>query len=135
MKIGAFTDKAGVEGLGFAIPSATVKEIVDQLVVQGYVSGRPTLGILGDSLSTFYQHYYRMPAGLYITQVDPASDAARKGVEDGDLLLSINDQRITSMEELKAALFDFQVGDTVETIIYRGGKQYLVELTLSEDKG
>jgi len=135
MKIGAFTDSAGVEGLGFAIPSATVKDIVDQLVSQGYVSGRPTLGLEGDSLSTFYQHYYRMPAGLYITQVDRSSDAYSKGVQDGDILLSIGDARITSMDEMNAALYGREVGETVETIIYRAGQQYKVELTLTEDKG
>ena len=135
MKIGAFTDDAGVEGLGFAIPSATVKDIVDQLVSQGYVSGQPTLGIEGESLSSFYQHYYRMPAGLYVTYVEPGSDAYVKGVEDGDILLSINDQRITTMDEMKAAIFDCEVGEAVQTVIYRGGQQYLVELTLAEDKG
>lgn len=135
MKIGAFTDAAGVEGLGFAIPSATVKSIVEQIISQGYVSGRPTLGIEGETLSTFYQHYYRMPAGLYITQVERSSDAYAKGVESGDLLLSINDVRIASMEDLNAALFGLEVGTTVQTIIYRGGQQYLLELTLTEDKG
>ena len=81
MKIGAFTDKAGVEGLGFAIPSATVKEVVDQLISQGYVSGRPTLGITGDGVSNFYQHYYRMPRGLYITKVASGSYAEYYGIE------------------------------------------------------
>ena len=135
MKIGAFTDSAGVEGIGFAIPSATVKDIVDQLISQGYVSGRPTLGIEGEALSSFYQHYYRMPAGLYITHVDPGSDAYSKGIEDGDMLLSLAGQRITTMEELKALLYDREVGDTVEAIIYRAGQQYRVQLTLGENKG
>ena len=135
MKIGAFTDSAGVEGIGFAIPSATVKDIVDQLIRQGYVSGRPTLGIEGEALSTFYQHYYRLPAGLFITYVDPASDAYVKGIEDGDMLLSIDNQRITTMEDLKSILFDKEVGDTVEAIVYRGGERYRVALTLGENKG
>lgn len=135
MKIGAFTDKAGVEGLGFAIPSATVKTIVDQLIVQGYVSGRPTLGITGEALSTFYQHYYRLPAGLYITHVARGSDAAAKGIEDGDLLLSINGTAVTTMDELKSVIYQYQVGQTVEVVIFRGGQQYLAELTLSEDRG
>ena len=135
MKIGAFTDSAGVEGIGFAIPSATVKDIVDQLITQGYVSGRPTLGLEGEPLSTFYQHYYRLPAGLYITHVDSGSDAQVKGIENGDLLLSVDNQRLTTMEELKAILFDRTVGDSVEVIIYRAGQQYRVELTLGEQKG
>ena len=135
MKIGAFTDSAGVEGIGFAIPSATVKDIVDQLITQGYVSGRPTLGLEGETLSTFYQHYYRLPAGLYITHVSVGSDAQQKGIENGDLLLSIDNQRITTMDELKALLFDREVGETVEAIIYRAGQQYRVQLTLGEQKG
>ena len=135
MKIGAFTDSAGVEGIGFAIPSVTVKDIVDQLITQGYVSGRPTLGIEGEALSSFYQHYYRMPAGLYITRVETGSDADLKGIQDGDMLLSVDNQRITTMDELKSVLFGREVGDTVEVIIYRSGERYRLKLVLDEHKG
>ena len=135
MKIGTFTDQAGVEGLGFAIPSTTVKDIVEQLIAQGYVSGRPTLGIQGDGLSPFYQHYYKMPNGLYITQVSRDSDAWDKGIEEGDILLSVGDQRITSQEELRSAIFGMEVGQTVTAVFYRGGQNYQVELTITEDKG
>ncbi len=135
MKIGAFTDTAGVEGLGFAIPISTVKDVVEQLIQQGYVSGRPTLGLEGDSLSIFYQHYYRLPEGLYITQVDSGSDAAAKGIERGDILISINGTRITTSNELSAILYNCQVGDVVTVVIYRGGYQYELQLTVQEDKG
>ena len=134
MKIGTFTDNAGVEGLGFAIPSAQVKEIVDQIVDQGYVSGRPTLGISGEALSTFYQHYYRIPAGLFITEVNEGSDADSKGIQEGDIILYVGDDRITSMDELKSALYDCEVGQSVDLILYRRDQQYRVSLTLSEDK-
>lgn len=135
MKISAFTNAAGVEGIGFAIPSSTVKEIVDQLITQGYVSGRPTLGITGEALSIFYQHYYRLPAGLYITNVERTSDAYVKGIENGDILTSIGKNRITTMEEMKSAIYSYQVGDTVEVVIYRNGQQYELTLTLTEEKG
>ena len=135
MKIGTFTDNAGVEGLGFAIPSATVKEIVDQLVAQGYVSGRPSLGLEGEAISGVYQYYYRMPKGLYITYVEPGSSAQQMGIEDGDILLSINDRNVSTMDEMKAAIYEYEVGQTVEAVIYRAGQKYLVELTLSEARG
>ena len=135
MKIGNFVDAAGIEGIGFAIPSSTVKTIVDQLIRQGYVSGRPTLGIKGESVSIFYQRYYLMPSGIFITELDPASDAARKGIQTDDILCGINGTRITSMDDLNTVLYGCQVGDTVEVIIYRSGRQYLVDLTLSESKG
>ncbi len=135
MKISAFTDSAGVEGIGFAIPISTVKEIVDQLISQGYVSGRPTLGITGETLSVFYQHYYRLPSGLYITQVEQGSDAYAKGVEDGDILISIDEEKVTTMDELKSVLNGYAVDDTVTAVIYRSGQQYQLQLTLTEDKG
>ena len=135
MKIGAFTDSAGVEGLGFAIPSSTVKEVAEQLISQGYVSGRPTLGLEGESLSSFDQYYYRLPAGLYITNVDRSSDAAAKGIEEGDILLSVNGTNVTTMDALNGAVYNLDVGDTVEVVIYRSGKQYRVSLTVTEDKG
>ena len=134
MKIGAFTDSAGVEGLGFAIPSATVKDIVDQIMEQGYVSGRPTLGISGDALSNFYQYYYRLPAGLYISRVEEGSYAAYYGIEPGDILIAVDDTRITDMDDLNTFLYNHQVGDVVTAVIYRGGQQYNVELTLTENR-
>ena len=134
MKIGTLVDEAGVEGLGFAIPSATVKEIVEQLIDQGYVSGRPTLGITGEAVSGFYQIYYNMPAGLYITQLDPSSDAAAHGIEGGDILISVNDTRIATMDDLSNVLYGCEVGQEVTAIIYRAGRQYAVELTLTENK-
>ena len=135
MKIGAFTDEAGVEGIGFAIPSTTVKEIVDQIISQGYVSGRPTLGITGESLPSFYQHYYRLPAGMYITAVEEGSPAAACGIEPGDILVSINDTRITDMDSLKTVLYGHEVGDTVTITIYRSGQTGSATVTLAEDKG
>ena len=135
MKISTFVDEAGVEGLGFAIPSATVKEIVEQLMSQGYVSGRPTLGLAGEGVSSFYQYYYRMPSGLYISEVDASSDAALAGIEPGDILISVDGTRISSQDDLNTVLYGCEVGDTVQVIIYRSGRQYSVTLTLTESKG
>ena len=135
MKIGDYVNSGGVEGLGFAIPSTTVKEIVDQLIAQGYVSGRPTLGITGDSVSRIYQRYYGMPAGLYITEVAEGTDTDTAGITAGDILLAVDGTRIASQEELITALYAYQVGETVEVVIYRGGYQYTARLTLSEATG
>ena len=135
LKIGNFVDSAGVEGIGFAIPSSTVKMIVDQLISQGYVSGRPTLGIRGERVSSFYQRYYLLPPGIFITSLDPESDAAKKGIKTDDILMSINGQYVTSMDDMNTILYGCEVGDTVEVIIHRAGKQYRVNLVLSEAKG
>ena len=135
MKIGAFTDKSGVEGLGFAIPSATVMEIVNQLISQGYVSGRPWLGIKGENFSSFYQRFYRVPAGLYITEVQPGSPAAEAGIVAGDILTRIDGESVSTMEALNNLLYAHQVGDSLSLVIYRAQGQATVTVTLTENKG
>ncbi len=132
MKISAFADESGVEGLGFAIPSTTVKEIVDQLIAQGYVSGRPNLGIRGEEVSDAYQFYYHLPEGFYITQVIPGGSAEKAGLTAGDIILSLGGQRIEDEEDLSEALYAHQSGDQVELIIYRNRQQYAVTVTLGQ---
>ena len=132
MKIGDYVNSAGVEGLGIAIPSTTVKEIVDQLLSQGYVSGRPELGITGTDVPGIYQYYYRMPAGVYVTEVTAGSDAEAKGIRVQDILIAIDGQRISSTDDIQTILYSYEVGDSVEVVLYRSGQQYRVELTLDE---
>ena len=135
MKIGDYMSTAGVEGLGFAIPSATVNDIVKELIRQGYVSGRPTLGIVGEGITSFYQLYFGLPNGLRITHLDANSNAAKEGIREGDIILSINGTRITYQEELEAVLYNCKVGDTVEVVIYRSGRQGVFNIVVQEAKG
>ena len=132
MKIGAFADSSGVEGLGFAIPSATVQEIVNQLLTQGYVSGRPWLGIQGESFSVFYQRFYRIPQGLYVTQVQPGSPAEAAGLLSGDIILSADGTALSSMDDLDSLLYSHVPGETMVLTVYRSGRQGDVRVTLAE---
>ena len=132
MKISAFVVKAGVEGLGFAIPSTTVKEIVDQLIAKGFVSGRPSLGISGEEVPAAYRHFYGLPAGFLIAEVTKGGSADTAGIEAGDILLGLDGKRITTAEELETVLYALDAGDTVQAVIYRDHKQLSVTLTLGE---
>ena len=132
MKIGDAMSGAGVEGLGFAIPSTTVKSIVDQLVAQGYVSGRPSLGISVQSIPGFYQRYYGYPAGLYIGEVEADSPAERAGLLAGDILMSFEGQSVPNVDSLSSLLYGYEAGDTVTIVIYRNRIKYTLELTLGE---
>ena len=131
MKMGDSMSAAGVEGLGFAIPSTMVQQIVNQLMDQGYVSGRPTLGLQGKEVSIFYQMYYRMPQGLYIDEVAPGSGAETAGIHSGDILISLDGVQVTSQERLKQLLYGYQVGDTVQAEIYRHRNRTLYTITLT----
>ncbi len=132
MKIGSTVNTAGVEGLGFAIPSTTVKTIVNQLISQGYVSGRPSLGLSVESVPRFYQRYYGLPDGLYITDVEEGSPAAELGIQPGDVLVSVGGSSVSDVDTLSSLLYSYEAGDTVEIVIYRSRRQYALELTLGE---
>lgn len=136
MKISAFTDQAGVEGLGFAIPSTTVKEVVEQIMDYGYVPGRPTLGITCEALSRFYQHFYRLPAGLYINQVDVGGAAWNAGLQAGDILVSLDGEALSATNDLNRILGSHAVGDEVTLYIYRAGfGEGTVTVALTEARG
>lgn len=135
MKIGAFTDAAGVEGIGFAIPSTTVKEIVDQLIAQGFVDGRPSLGIQGQEVSYYYQKFYRLPAGVLITEVLQGGCAHGAGIKTGDIILALNGTRVTDMDTLTTALYACTAGEKVTLTIYRAGTQHNFIFTLGEAGG
>ena len=132
VKIGAFTDKAGVEGIGFAIPSATVTDIVNQIIEMGYVSGRPSIGFSGEGISLFYQRFYRLPSGMYITDITPGSNAEQVGLQEGDILISVDGTKVYDQSDLDTLLYGYAAGDTVTIIIYRGGYTMQASLTLEE---
>lgn len=135
MKVSSSYTTADVEGLGFAIPISIAKEIVDELLQKGYVAGRPAIGITAESVPMTAQAYYRLPAGVYVQSVNESSDAYQKGIRSGDIITSINDTQVSSVEDLNTVKGQFQAGDSVTLIIYRGGKYYQVDVTLMDASG
>lgn len=135
MKMGDSMSSAGVEGLGFAIPSTTIVDIVNQLISQGFVSGRPDIGLSGEGISSFYQFYYYLPRGLHVTEITEGGSADQAGIEEGDIILSIDGHSITDMDVLKTVVYSYDPGDVVQVIVYRDGKQYNANLTVGEATG
>ena len=135
LKVGDNASSAGVEGIGFAIPSSTVRQIVNELMEQGYVSGRPSLGFTGVALSSFYQSYFHLPSGYYIEEVAPGSPAQQVGIQSGDILVSVEDIQVSTGDDITAVLYGFAVGDSVEVVIARNNRYYEVDLELIEATG
>ena len=127
-----YSSSTTVEGIGFAIPIDTAKPIIDELIEKGYVSGRPAIGIDGETLPATYRIYYRLPEGIYVTRVYASSDAAAKGISEGDIITAINGIDVTTMEQLNRVKNQFTAGQTVTLTIYRGGVSYDVEIILMD---
>ena len=118
------------EGLGFAIPMAVAKPILEELMENGYVAGRPAIGISYDTLPLAFRIYYNLPEGVYISAVYDGSDAQAKGVAAGDIITAVNGTRVTSIDELNRVKNQFTAGDSITLTLYNGGSYRDVEVTL-----
>lgn len=121
-----------VEGIGFAIPIATAKPIVDELVEKGYVSGRPAFGFSVQTLNTRVALFYNLPGKLCVGTVMPESDAGKKGIQDGDIILGIDGTRVSTMDEFNTIKNEFSAGDVVTLTIYRQGSEMDVDVELMD---
>ena len=112
---------ATAEGLGFAIPMSVAKPILEELMENGYVAGRPAIGISYDSLPLAFRIYYNLPEGVYVTAVYDGSDAKAQGVVPGDIITAVNGTRVSSIDELNRIKNQFTAGDAITLTLYCGG--------------
>ena len=130
MKMYAYDDT--VEGLGFAIPTTTVKTVVEDLIRQGHVSGEPTIGITCYTVTEEMMEAYGMPAGVCVKSVQEGSDAKTQGVFPGDVIVEANGQAITTIEELLALKESLSAGDVISFRLWRSSAYLEREVTLME---
>lgn len=123
------------EGLGFAIPIDGALPIINDLIENGYVTGRPKLGISGSDISSFYSEYYGIPQGFQVESVEEGSAAEAAGIRAGDIVVGIEGQLISGMSEFNEIKNKFSAGDTISVSLYRDGKRTDVDVTLGEATG
>ena len=121
-----------VEGLGFAIPTNTVKAIVDELIAYGHVPGYPTLGILGSNMDQERAAASGLVVGVYVQSVTASSDAEKQGMRAGDVITECNGQPVTSVDDINAIKAGFQAGDALHFRVYRNGEYLDLEVKLVE---
>lgn len=134
------------EGMGFAVPSEIVKEIVENIIKNGYVAGRPKLGVQFD-LITSNRIYYavaqanNLPAGSLIIY-DITDDSALKdtNIRKGDIIIGFNGKELDDYNAILNFVQNSKVGDKMTLTVCRIDNNYKiskfdVEITLVEDKG
>lgn len=127
-----YSGQATVEGIGFAIPMSEAKTIIDDLINYGYVTGRPQLGITCQDVSEAVSQAYHIPVGAYIISVTEGGAADAAGLQPADVITAIQDQKISTTEELNAVKNEYNAGDTITLTIVRSGEEMKVDVTLEE---
>jgi serine protease Do len=127
----------GYEGMGFAIPMVKAKTIIDDLVANGYVSGRSRLGIKASEVTQVQSQLSGYPVGVMILSISAESDLKKSNVAVRDIITKADGQTIATMEDLYAVLNKHKAGETITLTIYSmsSGETKQVQTKLLEDKG
>lgn len=124
-----------IEGMGYAIPISTAKPIIEDLMQKETrrkvpEEERAFLGISGTDVIEEATARYEMPEGVYVSNVleDTAADAA--GILKGDIIIYIDGEKITRMEELQGLLEYYSAGTEVEVVLMRQNDGEYTEQTI-----
>lgn len=126
------SSNATVEGMGYAIPANTVSKIVEQLKNNGYVKDRATLGVKVITDSNYLEYYGVTNSGALVGEVVENGAAAKAGIEAGDLIIAINDTKVSSFSDLSKELDNYQIGDKITITVSRNNQIKDFEVTLEE---
>lgn len=134
--VNAKSSANNVEGLGFAIPINTAKGIIEELMQNGYVSGRVKMGIqmvnIQDAQTAF--KYGVNDYGVYIYQVEDNSPAKEAGLRSGDRIIEIDGEEIETTEDVQQIVLEHKVNDKIKVKVIRNNKKETFTVTLGEAK-
>jgi serine protease Do len=131
MNAAILSRSGGSQGVGFAIPTNMAMRVVEALRTDGVVQ-RAYLGVLPQPVDQTMADYYGMdtPRGVLIAQVNDDTPAKEAGLEDGDIILTVDGEEIRNPSMLRNVISLSDVGETVELEIVRDGKEKRVPVKL-----
>lgn len=120
------------EGLGFAVPSNTVRQVAEQLISRGKID-YPFIGISYGDVTPQIAAEMNLDAkqGVIVTQITPGSPAAQAGLQPQDVVTAINNDKIDETNSLRSLLFKYHIGDKITLTVARGGQTMQISLTLA----
>ena len=124
---------AQAQGIGFAIPSSTVTQVLDQLINAGKVI-RPWLGVYIQPVTEELAEYFglKKTEGVLISAVADNSPAQKAGLQRGDIILEYNKKKINDPENYRKSLWNTKIGEKVVVLVYRDGNTVYVPITIEE---
>jgi len=124
--------QVGVEGMGYAISITTAQGVIDQLIVRGYVI-RTYLGVGLEDVNQIVAFWYDLAveSGALVTNVGPGSPADEAGLEEGDIIVSLDDEEILTAQDLIERIHSREIGQEVAIVYWRGDNKYTTWATLT----
>lgn len=119
--------EASIEGMGFAIPINTAKEVVDELIANGYVAGRPSIGITGQNVESADGSV----TGVQVYSIDSRAKAASEGLQVGDVITAVNGTPTPTMDDINDIKEDMKAGDKLTLTVYRISTGKTINLTVT----
>ncbi|HEX4293638.1 MAG TPA: Do family serine endopeptidase, partial [Rhizomicrobium sp.] len=118
-----FSPSGGSVGIGFAIPASTIRDVIEQLEAHGHVA-RGWLGVEIQSITPEIASSLGMtePKGAIIASVVPDGPAAKAGLKQGDVVLSVNGKQVEDSRDLSRRVAALTAGTTASLTVDRGGK-------------
>lgn len=127
-----YSSSASIEGLGFAIPISEAKNIIDDLISYGYVTGKPQIGISCVDVDELYSRYYNIPQGIWVREVEEGSAAEKAGIKVGDVIIGIEGEAVSSIKEMNEIKNKYKAGDEITLTISRSNEDIEIKLVLQE---
>ena len=121
----------GIEGMGFAIPINSTKDITSQLIQYSKVK-RPYIGISGIDLTEENAKTYNLVAGVYVKSVEDFSSAEKAGIKAGDVIIEADGTKISKMDDLNKIKNSHKIGDEMKVKVNRNGQEKELTITLGE---
>jgi serine protease Do len=119
-----------VEGIGFAIPTVQAKQVVDLLLANGAITGRPTIGITCYDLDADTASQKGVVAGIYVASVKDQSDAYKQGLKSGDVITAVNGVESPDMAQLTAMKDSLGIGGLINATVWRDGTTLTISFAL-----
>ena len=132
--VNAKSSDSDAEGLGFAIPVNDAVKVAQELLENGYVTGRPYLGISYYAV-TDAQTAAQLGVnayGVYIVEVVKGGPADKAGLQAGDRIVSVDGSEVATQSDLGTLMQNHKAGDAIEITVARGGQMQTVNVTLGE---
>ena len=132
--VNAKSSDSDAEGLGFAIPINDAMKVAQDLLENGYVTGRPYMGItyLAVTDAQTAQQLGVNAYGIYVAEVVKGGPADKAGLKVGDRIVSIDGTEVAQKTDLGTIIQQHSAGDTLSITVARGGQMQTVSLTLGE---